>query len=189
MEAINDLVSSTKKDLWIVVDVPGYASFSNPLAYQAYRMKLESLANPANNLQIKMVIYDFKRRSEAFKRQFKIDDFEDFKNDPRYRRYFAFWGNRKTEPKTKDEFPALLEAEYREFLNRLGNLGVEIHETESTLPLFMWVSDERRAIFSLIDYPYSSNEVSFRTNDLQLINILLEIAKGTFKESKEHKGD
>lgn len=183
---INDLIRGTKHSLWVMTDIPAYGQFSNPAGYSDYRGNMDKIAHPKSGIELKLLVYNSERRSQAFADQFKrIEDFKEFQKQDRFKNYFDFWKKTKPVPNNKKELRAILEAEHLDLKCHLAKLGVELHETGTTLPLFVWVSDEKEAIFSFINYPENSSEVSFHTNDKELVNVLLKIVKGIYDTRSE----
>lgn len=189
MEAINKLISSTKRSLLIVVDVPAYGHFSNPMAHNDYRHDIEHLVTPIGKTDVKIVCYTEAARRRNMEKQFRIKTIEQIRQKESYKRFFDYWKTAKPQPSTKDEFYDLLTSENNELLTRLRALNVPIHETTNDLPVFIWLSDEREAIFSFYNYGDTPREVSFQTNDQKLINVLQEIAKEAMEEPNKGSTD
>lgn len=76
-----------------------------------------------------------------------------------------------------------LDERHKRFQATLDEKGAKILETNKDLRTFLWIVDEKNAIFSFNNYGKGNREVSFRTNDKKLIESLLVIANETLKNS------
>ena len=162
LEPIAQLVASTRQSLWIVSDVPAYGHFSQPRAHAAYRGAIEDFLTPQGNKELRILNHNGAARRTFAKEQIVVDDVEGLQTRDAYNRYYPFWPTR-AEPIDLDGFFGGLEAANIQFLRRLRQLGIEAYETttKTPLPVFVWLSDDRHAIFSFFNYGANAREVSF----------------------------
>lgn len=186
IEPIVKLIESTRKILWIVTDVPAYGHFSQPGAHAAYWQAIEKFLPARPDKVFRILSYNSKARRRFAPEQINVKDLEELKRRESFKRFYEFWP-KKAYPTKLDDFFENLERENVEFLRQLIRLGAEPYETttDSPLPVFMWLSDDRQAIFSFFNYGANAREVSFRTNDPRLINVLKEIAENAFESARK----
>jgi hypothetical protein len=134
-----------------------------------------------------MIIYDEQKRLDSLENQFGKRTIEEVKASEKYKAFFAYWKEGKQQPKTMQDFYKLVDSEDKDFLPILKKYAVEVRETKDPLPVFLWLSDDRRAIFSFYNYGDNPREVSFQTNDPQLIAVLKQIAEEDWKKLENKK--
>jgi hypothetical protein len=186
MKPIINLIASTKKELLIVADVPAYGSFSSPSDYQQYTQEIENLASRSGDpKQVRILTWGPDRRHASFNLLYGSRTFEEIEKGETYKNYFDYWKQR-TKPENMDGLFHLSEDENQKFQRRFLDKGVDINQTNGELPVFMWLSDDRQAIFSLYYYGGNAREVSFRTYDPRLIEVLKEIATDGLRNSNKY---
>ncbi len=187
LPSIIDLIDRTTSSLCIVTDTPAYGHYSNPSAFEQYRLKLQVLASPDKNITINLLTYDDSKRNFYAKHQFGITEITQLRERDSYKAYFAYWKN-KRQPKTMDDFYKLIHENNDKFRRELGQYdNIKICETDNQLPIFLWMRDENEAIFSFYNYGLSPREVSFRTNDQKLLAVLTEMANVAFENSRRYE--
>jgi hypothetical protein len=181
MNEMIKLIPSTQKKLFIVCDVPAFGHFSNPEGFRQYSLALQTLLNRTSHKpEIILVNYDLKRRISNSASQFKMPVNELLDNDA-YKNYFNYWGEDRKEPKVEnlEDFCIWLDIRHQKFQADLEEKGAKVYETSRDLRAFVWIVDDREAIFSFYNYGSENREVSFRTNDKRLIESLELIARET----------
>ena len=185
MNEMIKLIPTTQKRLIIVCDVPAFGHFSNPEGFRQYNLALQTLLNRTSKKpEITLVNYDLKRRLNNSANQFKMPVHELRKSES-YKNYFNYWGDDRKEPKVEnlEDFCSWLDMRHRRFQDDLEEKGVRVYETSKDLRAFIWIVDDREAIFSFYNYGSENREVSFRTNDKRLIESLTLIAKETVADA------
>jgi len=179
MDEIIKLIPTANRSLVIVCDVPAFGHFSNPEGFRDYNLAFQNLLNRQKNRpEVTLITYDLQRRLCNSANQFG-PSFEEFKKGFIYKHYFEYWNSDKKEPdvKTMEDFCKWVDNRHRRFQADLDEKGVKVYETSKDLRAFLWIADEKDAIFSFYNYGSENREVSFRTNDKKLIDSLLLIAK------------
>ncbi len=188
MEDIIKLISSTRRYLTIVCDVPSYGHFSNPQGFVQYSQAIRNLLIPRIKPKISIITYSHEKRLENSANQFN-KTYNEIINSDTYNNYFEYHkGSENIKPpkeKTKEAFCNWLEEKHCNFILDLYNTGVHVYESSVPLRAFVWISDDS-AIFSFYNYGTDVREVSFRTNDQTLIGILGEIAESTIQSSVKY---
>lgn len=198
--AITELIEETRLGLLIVSDFCAYGHYSNPAAYAAYKETL--IKQRAAGVDIEMHIYDRRRANESTAEQFDLAEpttasanYKAMRQSEVYRNYFRFHRARGidlTEPETVSEFAALMAADQAACVDELRAAGIRVAaDISARLPLFIWLSDQQRAIFSVFNLGHGAREVSLATNDRNLVVMLGEIAarRGDDIPSIEEIGD
>ncbi|MBS1731874.1 MAG: hypothetical protein JST02_01135 [Bacteroidetes bacterium] len=182
MDEMVRLIPKTEKSLTIICDVPAFGHFSNPEVFDQYNLAIIGLLTRSRKPQINMVTYDENRRLKNSMNQFKMP-FSELKSTSTYREYFERWPDRE-DPNitTLEDFCKWLDERHVNFQYELKDKGAKVYESQIDLRAFVWIIDEKEAIFSFYNYGSENREVSFRTNDKKLIRSLLLISK----ESQEN---
>lgn len=151
--------------------------FQNPEVFDQYNLAIIGLLTRAKKPQVNLVTYDLTRRQKNSLNQFKMA-FDELKLTKTYQEYFKLWPEREDPTiKTLDEFCKWLDERHVNFQYELKEKGAKVYESSIDLRAFVWIIDEKEAIFSFYNYGSENREVSFRTNDKKLIRSLLLISK------------
>ena len=84
-------------------------------------------------------------------------------------------------PQSMDDLVNQITDAGNDLLKMLKKRGATIKETSKDLPIFMWVGDDKEAIFSLHTYGQDPREHSFKTYDPDFIGRLNDIYTETEK--------
>jgi hypothetical protein len=189
MTEIIKLINNTKNSLIVICDVPAYGHFSNPPGYANYNIAFRNIMTQQYKPKVTYLTYDAKRRIQHSFDQFP-KSYNEIKNSSGFKRYCDNFKTSSTfalpKDETKEGLFRWLDATHVDFQNQMKNLGVEVLEDSTDLRAFMWISDDKTAIFSFYNYGSDSREVSFKTNDKALIDILKDIAKASFKKNENN---
>lgn len=174
MTAINELLNDVTSTLVVAADVPAYGSFSNPTAYEEYKQNLRKLLT--TNRTVTYLIYDEATAERVTRAQFNVE-WATFSASEKFSNWRKF--HRKDPiPQNLDEFLNILKRINDELKSELLQLGATVKTVSSDLPVFLWVADDERAIFSFYNLKGREvTEVSFQTNDANLIQVLNELQK------------
>ena len=178
MRAIHEVIANAVSGIEIMVDIAAYGHYSNPELYIEYRQRLEKLAeNPG--VQFRMIVYGEKLNEESRRGQFRIEDFPPSKKEAaeHYKR-FCDSLPQKERPTTYVDFIKLLarrEVQYENFLQSLCTCRAEIRKSEEPFRLFLWLADQREAVFSFEMYGEHFHEICFRTRDRDLTRTFAEL--------------
>ena len=176
MEEINRVVSSAKRELDIMVDVPGYGQYSRPEISDLYMQALRKLRP---DVTIKMLIYDENSVRESRRRQFAGREFSDLMKNKRFKHYFHDVWPTLGEPNSKEEFMDKLQQKQRDYEKSLLEKQIDIKHVSGRLMFYLWLADNQEAIFSFQNNSKEEHEISFRTRDGTLINTF----KNTFDQT------
>jgi hypothetical protein len=185
MPKIIELIQGTRNSLTIITDVAAYGHFSNPSDSDRYIRELEALSSPDKKIDIRFLCYNSDETKRHLAEQFP--DFDVLKTTEQFDTYGRWHPNNL--PKSKDELVTQIDRAGIGFLNFLKSRKPTINITAKELPIFMWISDDKTAIFSLHNYGQSPREHSFITSDPRFIQRLKEIAEEAFVNSQEYKPD
>jgi hypothetical protein len=183
MPKIIELIQGTRNSLTVITDVAAYGHFSSPGDSDRYIRELGALSSPERKIEIRLLCYNSNETKRHLKEQFP--DFDVLKESPQFDAYKPWHQNDL--PQSKDDLINQIDEAGIVFLNSLKTLKPVIRRTSKELPIFMWISDDKTAIFSLHNYGQSPREHSFTTNDPRFIQRLKEIADEAFGYSEEYK--
>lgn len=173
---IREIVESARHDLVIACDFPGYGDFSDPdnaLKYlQALRVRQSD-----KKLRIEFTCLDERRRDEYMRSQFPSSEWSNWKENEQQRaqveEFLRLNGRSKERPQTLGELFAIMTEVDRDTL-RQTFLNNEI-QTSQHMPIYFWVADCRRAVFSIATPTEKGVEHAFLTSDHSLIKAVLEL--------------
>ncbi|HLA53511.1 MAG TPA: TIR domain-containing protein [Flavitalea sp.] len=170
-----DCIMSAKKTIHIATDSLSYGSFSVAKVYESY---IQHIINKVRSgVQVTMIVYNEEHRSQGFRSQFARNEkqWEELNRDPLFRELLVGFSTRegKAIPGKEDFFRALEDQELQEITNYHSHFSVA--ETSQIMPLFLWIADNKEAIFSIPTFTTSSSEYAFKTVDADLVESLHEI--------------
>lgn len=183
MPKIIELIQGTRNSLTVITDVAAYGHFSSPGDSDRYVREIVGIASPERKIDVRVLCYNSNETKLHLKDQFP--DFDVLKNTPQFDSYKPWHQNDL--PQNKDQLIKQIVDAGILFLNSLKTLKPVIRTTSKELPIFVWISDDKTAIFSLHNYGQSPREHSFTTNDPRFIQRLKEIADEAFGNSQEYK--
>jgi hypothetical protein len=180
LRAIVELIGNTKKRLVIATDVASYGHLSNPDECARYHAALVACA--ARSVSVEIIAYSGARADAERRWQFTDyvkkgeDGFRELVGEERWKRFAAKNGivNVKN---CDDVFKALVFADlkFRHGISQTSTVKVfDLPNPVDTLPVFFWLRDGEEAIFSLFTVGENMREISFRTIDQSITDILSE---------------
>jgi hypothetical protein len=172
-EDIVELLRQAKESIVIFCDFPAYGSFSNRAAFLSYRYLLEQKLEEGIPVEVTFLVREARR--EIAREQFSAGiDWEAKKRSPDFGpRLKAFaeahgWTTSVADL-TFDGFLELIEKEddlmETEFLSKAHRFPIERH-----VPIYFWLVDGNRAIFSIASLSAKAIEHGFTTFDQKLIS-------------------
>ncbi|WP_395744205.1 hypothetical protein [Prosthecobacter sp.] len=180
MIEINKLVKEARNELIIVGDQIAYGAFSQPKEHSQYLSNLIE-ASEKNNFSTKIMSYETSIAKQAVKTQLGLKNDEDSLN-PELKTKAKAWLELtensyydKRSPETVTDFVSLLAWKNESVRKTLSSRKLcLIKFLEEKVPVFFWMADGNRAVFSFYARDESNNptEVSFFTNDANTIEIL-----------------
>lgn len=180
LRAIVELIGNTKKRLVIATDVASYGHLSNPDECARYHAALVACA--ARSVSIELIAYSGARADAERRWQFTEyikkgeDGFRDLVSEERWTRFAAKNGIVNVN-NCDDVFKALAFADlkFRHGISQTATVKVfDLPNPVDTLPVFFWLRDGEEAIFSLFTVGENVREISFRTIDQSITDILSE---------------
>lgn len=183
---IVDVIGRAKSSIVIMCDFPGYAAFSAPSTFLAYRQILERKLH--EGVKVSLTCYDSQRRREFFDEGFRgARTWEAWRQEnlAHLREYLRHEGREKElETLTQSKLGDLLEEEDRRILTSYLR-GAEIREMGAHLPVYCWLVDGMEAIFVFSVRSEQAFEHGFATTDARLITALLDLRNRYHRESDE----
>lgn len=194
---INTLLKNTTKSLYVLADVPAYGQFSSPNEFMDYRNWFTQ-NGISKNIEIKMITYNAQKRGLKIREQFSEENADDFKKWISKPEIIAkltnynqsIFPNDTLDSKklSEEQFYKIIESVNEDFVKTIKNKTriKYVEEVRNNFPLFIWIRDDEEAIFSFINFPSNTTEVSFQTVDKQLINVLKDIFDGAYKSCQRN---
>lgn len=178
LRAIIDLVGRAKSSLVIACDVAAYGQLSNSEECQHYFAALVDRA--ARGVDVQMIAYSGARADAERRLQFATyvaDGATGLERLTQELRWQRFASRNKLAPVSSFDqlFQSLLLADllFRRDLSSTGGVPLyELGDANRSLPAFFWLRDNEEAIFSLFTVGEKSREISFRTIDQSITDIL-----------------
>jgi hypothetical protein len=180
-------ITDAKRDvrrLCIMADLLGYGNYSAPELFDDYRGNLERISGRGGTIRI--IVYPPEEARRMLKDEFPQGDFAREKLKDCYKLYFGRYHT---------DFGPTPPGEYNEFLDDLnkaevqyvsalrGRGNIEIRHVRGKLPFYLWLQDDREAVFSFLQTAGTrTNELSFRTRDGKLISTFQNIFKELWDE-------
>lgn len=180
MRAIVALIKDTNERLVIATDVASYGQLSNPDECARYHAALVACA--ARDVSVEIIAYSGTRADAERRWQFteyvkKGDDgFRELVSEDRWK-HFAGKNGIVNVKDCEDVFKALVFADlkFRHGISQTSTVKVfDLPNPVDTLPVFFWLRDGEEAIFSLLTVGENGREISFRTVDQSITDILGE---------------
>jgi hypothetical protein len=175
------LIDEAQERIDIVCDVPGYGSFSSPQHFEEYRNKLKEKRK--KGLTIETTCLSKEGRSTLFKEQFfgHGGDWEKMKHSGVFGTQLAAFLDdhqklSELDSLTPETFLGMLEVEGNRMLTEVLSRAT-ITETEAHVPIYFWLIDDRKAIFSIPSLSEKELEHGFATTDSNLIRSFISIRK------------
>jgi hypothetical protein len=188
LRPIIDLIGRAKSTILIATDVSSYGQLSNPRECRNYYSAI--IAAAARGGKVQLIAYSGQRSDAERRNQFAeyvrlgpTKGYEKLAGEPRWKAFTAAhpFGMIST---LDEAFDALLYSDLA-FRRNVSEQAVTVHEladSGQSLPVFFWLRDTEEAIFSLFTVGERSREISFRTVDQSITEVLVS----TFDGLREH---
>jgi hypothetical protein len=189
LRAIVELIENSNKRLVIATDVANYGQLSNADECARYHAALVDCE--ARSVSVEIIAYSGARADAERRWQFTDyvkkgeDGFRELVGEERWIR-FAEKNRIVNVQNCDDVFKALVYADlnFRHGISQTSTVKVfDLPNAVDTLPVFFWLRDGEEAIFSLFTIGEKGREISFRTVDQSITDILSE----TFDALKDTK--
>jgi class 3 adenylate cyclase len=164
--------------LLIMVDFPGFGSFSFPDDSRRYLKQLSKLAR--GGARVSMLTLDRTVAERSCRLQDTEDDFRQSVKKEDFRRKLKGYGLPATA--SHDQFVEALLASDALAVEQLRADGVKIHFLHSDTRVHLWIRGEREAVVSFVmvepdtDGGLNWNEVGFQTSDATVVTMLRNYA-------------
>ena len=176
MPKIVEALAEAQDTISIATDFPGYGIFSNHEQYIAYKTAIERKV--LDELEITMVVLNKKERRRLHAIQFRDMTLEELQN-PNNASFdnFLRWSRRERgEIRDMKDFATALGEEQTRALKQ-DFRGVNRKEFSGNMPLYIWIVDDKIAVFSIPALAGGAREGAFLTRDHRLISELHTIFK------------
>jgi hypothetical protein len=173
---IVNLVNSARDSLVVVCDYPGYGEFSVPAQALEYQQALQRKKQAGVNIDFTCLDADFRKKNIAD--QFSSGEWSNWQNDAS-KKEEALRFLRSTSDHSKIDDPSTLELvealhEVDERLLREPYLK-SVRQIALHMPIYFWIVDGQKAIFSIPTLAPGAYEHGFITSDHALVQALLDM--------------
>lgn len=182
---IIDLMNSATHSLLVFCDFPGYADFSDPAKALEYRHAIER--KKQQKVKVDVTCLDADSRLKYLREQFPAQKWSGWAADPTKRDAvlrFVQARSDRTDPEkvTVSELVQIFHDADENLIKQpflKPTRQISLH-----MPIYFWIADEQRAIFSIPTLSDDAVEHGFITSDNALIKALLEMHSRYKKESQ-----
>lgn len=164
--------------LLVMVDFPGFGSFSFPEDSRRYLKQLARLAR--GGARVSMLTLEGAVAEKSCRLQDTEDDFREHVRHESFRKKLKAFG--LSPATTYDEFIQALLAGDAHAVEQLRADGVKVHLLHSDARVHLWIRGEREAVVSFVmvepdrDGGLNWNEVGFQTTDATIVTMLRNYA-------------
>jgi hypothetical protein len=176
---IANLVEEAKGEIVILCDFPAYGSFSAPHDFLRYRQALERKMDEGKDVRITCL--DAEARVQLSHEQFSVEPktWDKWKKrQANHERLLAFLSSTENNTNiaelTVNRFAMLLEEQDARLLKQ-NLLVANVKEISGHIPLYFWLIDGEKAIFSIPSFSEKASEHGFYTIDPHLITGLQDL--------------
>lgn len=175
MDDMIEVITKAEQRLDIMLDIAAYGHYSNPEDYLKYFQTLESLSQ-TKGVVIRLIAYDKVTARKGHRTQYNGEKgFEDEKQQARFVHFFDRVHQKKLKkPENYQEFDDLMMSQEEMWEKRFQGF-TELVLANEPLRFFLWLADEKEAIFCFENYGRDTREISFRTRDVSLIRTFKDI--------------
>jgi hypothetical protein len=168
LPAVVEALQKANATILVACDLPGYGIYSKHDVFEDYRAEI---MKRATRITVKMVVLDKTKREELTDLQFKDVKIEELKHQKEFESFLR-WSNRKREQiSTLQDFKRALMEEHDRTLKQ-DFRSVDRREYSGTMPLYIWISDDKLALFSIPSLTGGGHEGVFITRDRDIIDQL-----------------
>jgi hypothetical protein len=192
MNSIIDLIENTKKSLVIATDFARYGVFSKPEKNGLYEVAIQKVIAAEAKPTVTFIIYSRAHFKSAAAKQFNKfvkdrSEFDKFKATEKFKKFVE--ANKDAKTGTVEEFIDYLRKlnfNFSDYIsNKFSNTNhkFSLLKNDNPMPVFIWLSDDIRCIFSFYTSGEDAREISFETTNPALIATLKAVFEDSRKQS------
>jgi hypothetical protein len=184
MDSITPIVEKAAKSLDIMVDFAAYGHYSRPNEFEKYLTSLKHRQEAG--VRIRMLIYgkDAAENSQDSQySQFKGSFEKEEMVKDRFQIFFEKCYPGLPTPSTWQDFNRIIDKMQEECQRALIERGVEIRVVPGTMVMFLWIEDHEEAAFAFLNSGPEYRELTFRTQDKNLIEVFLGLYEDTWAKA------
>jgi hypothetical protein len=180
LDEITEVVSGAKDSILILCDLPAYGCFSDPPGSTEYAQAIERKINAG--VDVRVIFFAAERQKEFLGEFFsvlRIADWERYKYTPENRlrieqfvernRQAAGLPHVTLESLTRDDLVTLILAKSAQTFEHKFMPAKESLVTTEEMPVYFWVADNRKAVFTISSRSEGATDYGFRTTSTDLI--------------------
>jgi hypothetical protein len=190
LDDVAELIGTARTSIDIVVDFFSYGQYSAPQAFQKYLNALK-LAAKKSKMKFRIAAYNSDLAKGQIKAQFSEPEFGQEREEDRFKdfcRKAMDCGRKK--PANSEDFCELLQDFDQVHMNSLKNdlrdpKNLQKVDRGKTLTLFVWLVDDREAIFTFGHIERERHVYSIRTRDQGVVDQLKHYVNAVFDEDED----
>jgi len=185
MDTIVDYIDSTKTKLLMILDFPAYGCVSNPNGYVKFRNVLDKLLS-LKGIEVTLITYQKEKQLEHLALQFDLENVKEEIRENHKEKIELFREKFNLENiNTYEQLFKELIARNEELFNKFKENKQKVYLTELELSTFVWLIDEGiKGLFSFYTRGLNSNEVTFSTEDRNVLDHMKELSKSIIRSNK-----
>lgn len=177
---VADLVEQAERDIFILVPFPSVGCFTSPDSFIRYKQAIERKTIKAEGVAVYMTCQTHEQRLLRCKEQFNKEgpEWEDWKRENvRMIESFLFTYGQGTsiEKLSRDDFVKMLEIIDQQLIPR-EFAKTDYAETELDIPIYLWIIDEKIAVFAIASVTEAHYSFGFMTTDQKLITAFKDVS-------------
>lgn len=178
LREIAPLLGEAQSRVLVACTIPAHAVFTAPDGWQAVRTALDALIGEKRKVELRCAFSTHAAQREFLSAQF---DFarqtwsqwsQDEGNVRRLNLFFSRYGS--AEARSYEDFLACFDRANDAVVDALSRVA-DVNSYPRRIPMYMWIVDEKKAIFAVAtSHPYFSAK-AFYTTDASLITSLIDL--------------
>lgn len=177
VDALVEMLESARNDIAILCDFPGYADFSHPSAGLRYRHVLEEKRDAG--IKVTVICLDEQSRTDYLNQQFPANEWDNWKEDPAkaamVSTFLTSRGEHRSDITTREDLFRVMHEADRQTLRQAFTTATA--DAQGPMPVYFWIVDGRRAVFSISTLAAGAVEHGFATADPAFIDALRELVR------------
>ena len=179
MDDITRVANSTRKELKILCDVPGYGHYSQPEKFDLYSKAIVAAAKAG--YKVRMLYYSLDAQANTAMDQFNESKWDDIRTDKRFGDFFP--NHPELPHDTYQQFTASLLKIQESYEAILCANGILIEHYNAPSALFFWVADDKTGVFAINSRDEKGREETFSTSDGKLTDAFSSIFERLWRDN------
>jgi len=171
IDEITRLAAGVRRDFYCVVDCVDYASFSDPEGHRRLTEAIEHALTKKPRATVRILICGEPAAITSSSPLYALP-WTKLQQTAEFTEYFSTHYPGDQRPTTEEAFRQLLLHRQQLFAEQLRSKGADIRTTTHPCSQFLWIADDREAVFLWLSEKHSAAMHAYRTRDTRLIESL-----------------